>query len=218
MKLLLAILFSLNIFAADLESCSPSFAKLGDGSGNDQISNECKQLIMNNDDTKIKVVHKDALNDLEYNALGSALVSIDRVKGFQAITSGNMTKLQDVKAMEYVHEYKELYVLDGKTHKVYVFLSELPGNVAPTRIIEKDELIGASDIAILADSIYILNGQTNKVIVMNRQASSKAPESRQFLNIIQVVDVAPGCDRLELKDTSLEVYKADEKIMTLELE
>ena len=218
MKKLFLFLISFSAMSADFDECSLQYKQLGDGSGKDKITEMCKDLVVNQDNKKIKVVFKDEEHDLEYNGLNNVLVSIDRNLGFKELTAGSASVLQNVIAMDYDHEHKELYVLDGNSNQVLVYMSPYPGNVSPIRIVEVDQIIGAIDLSVIGDSLYVLNSQTNKVIVMNRVANAKAPQGKRYLNVVQAVDVSTEADRLEVEEGNLVLYGGEDKLMTLTLE
>lgn len=216
MKSLIMILFSYSLYAANLDDCRVAYSRLGDGSGLDKISDGCKDLVEANS-VNIGDEYKEDDVDLVFAGLGNALIYIDKVKGTRYMTSGSSTMLEDVSSIKYDHSHKEVYVLDAKTNQVMVYPSQIPGNIAPIRLVKKDEIIGASDIAVFADSLYILNSVTNKVIVMNRLASVKARKTLQYLNIIQEVPVSNNADRIEIENGNLILYAGDDKVMTLTL-
>lgn len=219
MKAIILLLLSFNLYAQNLADCKFAFSKLGDGSGFDQVSAQCKELISSNSASNAKDSYSDETIDREYTGFQNALLTYDKKADARYLTAGSNTLLEDVGAVFYDHAHKELYVIDTKSSRLLVFLSEVPGNVAPIRILEKDELVGANDVAVIGDSLYILNNTTNKLLVYSRLASVKAREDKQFLDLVQSVDISLEAKSLEVEGSDLILKDQDQKkLSTLSLE
>ena len=219
MRYLLLMLFSFGLHAQTLDDCQFAFTKLGDGSGMDQVSTACKDYVANNANANAKASIKTEDRDREYFAYKNAILSHYKTTDKRYLTSGSNTLLENAIALHYDHINKEIYIIDQKSSRVLVFLSEIPGNVAPVRVLEKEELVGASDLTVMADTLYVLNSITNKVLVYNRLASVKARDDKQYLEIVQSVDVPLSAVSIEALDGSLVLKDQDgNQLSTLKLE
>lgn len=219
MKALILIIFSFNLYAETLEDCKYAYAKLGDGSGLDEISSNCKNLLLNKSNSNAKVSYADEEIEKEFSGYMNAILTYDKKKEERYVSAGSNTQLEEVIALFYDHAHKELYAIDAKSSKVLVFLSEIPGNVAPIRVLEKDELIGASDLVVINDSLYVLNTVTNKLLVYSRLASVKAREDKQFLDLVQSVDINLDATSISVEEGNLILQDKDgNKLSTLSLE
>jgi len=215
-KLLLLSLFTISAFANTTDvitsqvECSNQLEKYGFGIGLKDISNDCydslkegisQKLIYTNEDEKIEIVGK----------LNAILIKNLETKQFN-ITAGKTTKLKSIIALEYNKDHKEIYVLDSDGSEVKTFPSDMQGSISPRRVLRTEQLIGAIDIAVKDNYIYVLNAKDNTIYVYHREASYHRREQYQKLDLVTSYENLPDqLNSIEIKDENLIIKYNDSK-------
>jgi hypothetical protein len=75
---------------------------------------------------------------------------------------------------------------------VLVFTDFLLGNVAPKRTLKNKEIPGASDISVNQEDIIILNTNTQRILVFDKKANSRALPDKRMDDVKKVIDLPSG--------------------------
>lgn len=182
-KFLLFVLFiSNNSFAQEIESCFESAKYYGDGSGRDKIEDYCFDQLKEHGAVSVQ----DSSASFEIVGSQNLIMMKDLVKNKVTAIAGSYSELDDVKDLAYDELKKELYVLSSHG-VVRVYMSNLPGNVAPIRYFRHPENAQISKIAVdfFKGQIHLLSEQDQEIVVLDREANLMQAKNKQKQNILQ---------------------------------
>jgi hypothetical protein len=194
---IISILLSFQLSANSEVNCKGAFKKLGDGSGNDHIPVQCINEIKNKSDKNLVQEYQDSEIHFAFKAVKNAFIWEDKNSGDIYITSGESTLLKDIKKIIYDSAKKELYVWDRAENAILVFNIQIPGNVAPLRVIKVAELINALDFELSADNVHILLDNKDIIEISKSGNYLYKNEADRKLEILNRSAQAPHVNCLE---------------------
>jgi hypothetical protein len=188
-KTLIILLLSINLsFAVTVEECSNQLSSLGDGSGKNFVNLDCYETLKTSSSSKTIFTN----DTLEIIAHKNSFYVKDLISKKELVTAGRYTNLKNVIAMDYDSINKEVAVLEKDTGDILFFSSVITGNVAPYRTIRTEQLVGAIDIKVHHDEVFVLNSKDNSVIVYKRTANFYGRKDHKNLEILRNYNNVPS--------------------------
>jgi hypothetical protein len=203
---LLHLTISINLFASTTEEeCSNQLQTYGSGVTKEQIATDCYSVFK-------KSISQNAIHtsdDLNIEVLGkrNAFYIKNTELNTEELLSGVQSTLVDIRAISYSKLNKEVYVLENNSAEVKIFSSLVTGNIAPLRVIRTEQLMGAVDLTVHKDNVYVLNGTDHSVLVYSRLANYYGREGFQRLNLLNTYEGLPESSHsISIKDNNLVVH------------
>jgi hypothetical protein len=188
-----------------VDECSNQLQTYGSGVTKAEIASDCYDVFKSN----ISENALDKNEDSKIEALGK--LNAFYIKNIETKTegllSGNKSTLIDIIAITYSAQNNEVYVLENDTSEIKIFSSLLTGNIAPLRVIRTEQLMGATDLAVHKDNVYVLNSTDHSILVYSRFANYFGREGYQKLNLINTFEGLPESSHsLSIKNDELTVH------------
>lgn len=173
--ILINILIIFNVSASDLNSCMGQGDNHGDGRGRSKIDQQCfeiffkdceeKSISYSNDQNIFVLAYKNIIYFEKYD-------DKDRSIKERYIISGNQAKLAGIEAIDIDEKNKNIHILQLDPTRVSLFRAQSGGNISPSRILQNDEIAGASNIVVnpILNELALIFKNSGKVIYFNRKA------------------------------------------------
>jgi hypothetical protein len=214
---IIIFLFSLSSFAqVSVEECTNQLHVLGRGLSKKQIDSNCFMKIKKT--VNSKAIVKTSNNSIEiYGAINSIFIENTKNNTFKVI-AGSKSTLNSITAVEYDEMDKSIYILEKNSGIIKVFSDSIEGNIAPLRVIEINQLVGAVDLAVNGEHLFILNSKENSVIVINKSANSKVRERFRNIGIVDtLLNIPESVNSIKIINDQLHLDSNDQLIKKLKL-
>lgn len=178
----ISIFFTFQVHAIELEACFESAKFYGDGTGRDKIADDCFEVLKSNGAQTVT----SSKDDIQIVGLQNLIM----IKNFSSnkITAiaGRYTELDEVKELSFDEVFNELYVL-GVNGEIKVYMTNLPGNVAPIRYFRhpEDAKISKFTVDYLNGKVHLYSEQDKEIVLIDREANLMQPKHKQKQNILQ---------------------------------
>lgn len=174
----LTLLINGAMASEQLAYCEQQFAN----NGKTEQESSCLDLVVT--EAKGKLSLTNGLTQVA--ATSNAIVFKDEKKS--EILAGDQTQLQYPKALNWDQDNSELYVLLA-SGDINIYTDFVLGNVAPKRIIKNLELPGAHDLSVGKTKVAVLNDDTHRILLLNREANSRAQENVRKDQVLKTIEL-----------------------------
>lgn len=164
--------------------CEYQFHSYGSGQGDDKITSTCIEWAFDRAD--YNAIRNS--NEGDFKGLGfNSFVVLENAAGQKLFISGSNTLLSDVRAIRFHKKSGQIYVLSSIQGKVFAFDLSIPGNVAPSRVLEAPEMIGADDLEVSADGteVYILHSKQKEIFVFDGTKNLRGRKELREMKLIR---------------------------------
>ena len=187
-KILIFSLLTINIaFSSTVEECSNQLSSLGDGSGKSFVHSSCYEILKSK--TNEKTIFTNEV--IEIIAHKNSFYVKDLISNRELVTAGRFTELKNIIAMDYNEAHKEIAVLEKDSGDILFFSSVITGNVSAFRTIRTEQLVGASDLKVFKNEVYVLNSKDNTLLVYSRLANYFGRKDYKKLELLRSYNHLP---------------------------
>ncbi len=137
-------------------------------------------------DKKGPQVHHSKKGDV--TALSKAVILKRNDSGQAHILTGDQTQLKNPIATFWDEENQEILVVE-ENGEILIYTDFLLGNVAPKRKVVNHELSGAKDIVVTKKGLIVLNPLTQRILVFDKLANSRALPGKRNDEVKRVIDL-----------------------------
>lgn len=186
--------------------CQDQADSYGNGKGDDSVSTEClesiKKLVTSSENISLKRESKK----LQMTFFGHRnMIIVESKNGPLVVTNiiaGSSTNLNSIQAIALDEKNQEIAVLED-SGKILFFTTTLTGNIAPYRILQHNEILGATELVIdtTKDQVIIYNEKSKSLLFFSRLANINQRKGKQKLNIIKTINTR----EMSLKNLSIDL-------------
>lgn len=186
--------------------CEKEGEKYGNGLGLNVIPTECFELFR-------KAASLEAIKTSESGKIlvfGHRNIIFIKQNEKTHVLAGRYTELDEVMAVAIDEPNKEIAVLDKKGDVLF-FPLQIPGNVAPYRVLKHKDLNGATDLVINSrkNEVIIFNKSTESLLFFSRQANYFGRENQKKLTILRIIRNLVGCEGITIDGEHQELFTLD---------
>ena len=173
--------------------CQDQADSFGNGKGDDSISIECLELIKKNVTSSENISLKKDSKILKIIFYGHRnIILVETKNGSSTVTNviaGSSTNLNSILAIALDEKNKEIAVLED-SGKILFFTTTLTGNIAPYRILQHNELLGASELVVdsTKDQVIVYNDKSKSLLFFSRLANINQRKEKQNLDIVKTIN------------------------------